>query len=70
MEMDADDAMEDAEFEEPAAVGAEGEEVQLGEAGRNWERPPAPALNPRTDALGAAAVGSLEEQQLPPLPSS
>ena len=50
-----DDAMEDADFDEAAGfvvATPDGEDVQLGEAGRNWERPPPPTLNPRSDALG------------------
>ena len=53
IDMGADDAMEDADFEDAAGPAPDGEEVQLGEAGRNWERPEPPPLNPRTDALGA-----------------
>jgi hypothetical protein len=26
-------------------------EIELGEAGRNWERPPVPNLDPNTDSL-------------------
>ena len=53
IDMDGDDTMEDADFDEAAGHGApDGEDVQLGEAGRNWERPLPPPLNPRTDALG------------------
>lgn len=28
------------------------DEGQLGEAGKNWPRPPAPALDPKKDSLG------------------
>lgn len=33
-------------------------EVKIGAAGRNWERPPPPPLNPRTEALGAKTMPS------------
>ena len=35
-----------------AACGADGEEVETGEAGRNWQRPPPPPLNPKAQPLG------------------
>lgn len=35
-----------------AACGADGEEVETGEAGRNWQRPPPPPLNPKLQPLG------------------
>lgn len=59
MELNADDVeMEDVDYDEAAAAdsvlaAAEGEEVTLGEAGRNWERAPPPELKPQTQPLGA-----------------
>ena len=35
-----------------AACGADGEEVETGEAGRNWQRPAPSPLNPKTQPLG------------------
>lgn len=42
------------EAPEPVEVVDEG---VLGEAGRNWCRPPAPVLNPNADKLGARCMG-------------
>lgn len=38
-------------------------EIELGEAGRNWERPPVPAFDPQNESLSAALF-------LPPLRAS
>lgn len=35
------------------------DEGSLGEAGKNWPRPPAPQLNPATDKLGALQAAAL-----------
>ena len=31
-------------------------DVDLGEAGRNWERPPPPPLDPRADSISASTL--------------
>ena len=56
---DDDDLIEDAfgmdgvedDVEEMLAQVEEVEEGALGEAGKNWQRPPPPPLNPATDTL-------------------
>lgn len=47
--MDDLDMLEDMEQPQPP----EDEDVDLGEAGRNWVRPEVPAYDPATTALGA-----------------
>ncbi len=51
LENDVEDAAED----EAGRQASDDVDVQLGEAGRNWERPAAPPLDERVDNLGTAA---------------
>ena len=59
---DAENADADVDgFGEDVDVRQEEEEdfeLDLGEAGRNWERPPPPALRPSRDSIGAVATGA------------
>jgi DNA polymerase delta subunit 1 len=50
MEPDIDDFLEDEDFQQPPD---ESVEVELGEAGRNWERPPVEPFDPKTTSIGA-----------------
>lgn len=51
-ELDAE--LEDQGEDEAGRQNSEDVEMHIGEAGRNWERPPAPVLDERTDSLGAS----------------
>ena len=48
-----DEAMDDFEIDVPMQPPEEGDEVEIGEAGRNWERPAVPDFDPNTSSIGA-----------------
>lgn len=48
----------------PPPCHAQVDEGALGEAGRNWPRPPAPQLNPATDKLGAWCAAAWERSRV------
>ena len=54
VELDAE--LDDTGEDEAGRQASEDVELHLGEAGRNWERPPAPALDERADSLGVTVV--------------
>lgn len=53
VDIELDNELDDAGEDEAGRQASEDIELHLGEAGRNWERPPAPALDQRTDSLSA-----------------
>jgi hypothetical protein len=49
-----EEQFDDDEYDAAAPPPADAEDIELGEAGRNWCRPPAAAVDPSKDGLGKA----------------